>query len=197
MAVERLQLEPLAPVEVLVERGEVPRRDGARQLHDLVHDVRGEPGLRRRGQGGPLLGDRAEHPPGLRRVANDADGAARERGHAGHRADEDVLLPERAPDVRRELGVDGRARKGLAQALDPWRHSPVQLAEDDPAEEVMRDDSRAVDGGEHLGDAAHRVAGAQDRVDRVLVVDAVLEGQHRGGGPDDRADALGGGLRVE
>src|SRR5437016_4682886 len=97
VAVEGLELEPLAAAEVLVERREIPWRDGGRCLHGLVHDAGREPGLRRGGQ----------------------------------------------------------------------------------------------------GDAPHHMTGAQDFVDRVLVVDAILEGEDGRVGSDDGADALGGRLGVE
>src|SRR5437667_363977 len=197
VAVEGLELEPLASGEVLVERREIAWRDGGRCLHGLVHDAGREPGLRRGGQRDDLLDDRPEHPPALRRVANDADRAARECGHACHRADQHVLLPECAPDVRRELGVDRGAGEAPGQRLRARRQPPVELAEDDPAGEVVGDDAGPVDGREHPGDAAHGGTGAQDLVDRVVVVEAVLEGEDGRVGSDDGADALGGRLGVE
>src|SRR5207249_2144671 len=86
---------------------------------------------------------------------------------------------------------------GRAQALRPWGLPPVELAEDDPAEEVVRDHAGALDEREHRGGAAHRVAGAEDLVELGLVVDAVLEREDGGLGTDDGADTLSGRLRVE
>src|SRR2546422_6516637 len=98
---------------------------------------------------------------------------------------------------RSELGVDSGAGEGPGQRLRWRRQPPVELAEDDPAGEVVGDDAGPVDGREHLGDATHRATGAQDLIDRVLVVDAILEGEDGRAGSDDGADALGGRLGVE
>jgi len=72
--------------------------------------------------------------------------------------------------------------KAAAQRLQPRAGAAVELAEDDVAGEAMGDDAGRLDGGEHVGDAAHGVAGPQHAVERLLVVDAVLQRHHRGAG---------------
>src|SRR3989449_2105002 len=50
---------------------------------------------------------------------------------------------------RSELGVDSGAGEGPGQRLRARRQPPVELAEDDPAGEVVGDDAGPVDGREH------------------------------------------------
>ncbi len=182
---QRLQLEPAPLHQVVAERSHQRRRQRLALLDQRLHDVRRERHARRAPERRDLFEDRPEHLPRLRDAAHDADGTPGERGEAGLGADEEILLPQHAPNVRRDLDGYRRGAERVPQPFAARRRPAVELAEDDAAAEAMRDDTGRLDPGEHVRRAADGVGAAEHGVDLLLVVDAVLK-RHHGGLRTDR-----------
>src|SRR5439155_16639005 len=90
-----VEIEPAALEEILGERGSIAGRDGLREFQNLIDRVGREIDAGRAGEGRHFLDERAEQTPGRRRLADDTDRLARDRGRAGPGAEPGVLLPQR------------------------------------------------------------------------------------------------------
>ncbi len=196
VTVERLQLEALAVDEVVVQRRERPGRERVELAHARVREVGRERHALRAPERGHLLEQAPVHPARLGQLADRADRAPQQRGHAGVRSQEHVLLPEGADDAGRDLGGDPRALERGEEGARAWRHAIVHLPEGDApaARWPMTPGSSMM--AKTTATPPSTAPGPSSRPRIVLVVHAVLDGEHRRLGPDDGPHRRRRGLRV-
>ena len=127
--------------------------------------------------------------PAARAARRPGSGATR---HAGL-GDEKQSLRTSEGSGTRSAGITARSHAEEGRSA---RLLAVHLAERMP-EQAVADHAGRLDGGEHLRDAGDHVARAQDGRQLVLVVHAILDGEHAGLRPHHGADGLRGRLGVE
>lgn len=204
--VERVEFHAFAVREVVVEAGiAVLVVHRLHRVEPLRHRVPAEAdalGVRDRDD---LLDDAPVERPRLLGVVDDAERLAGGGGEAGLRADERELVPKRRVDA---VGVVGaHPRRGLAGVVEVVRERRplrwlvfdiVVLPEDNARWSAgVLDDAGLLDRAEDVGDAAPDALGTDDVGEDVLVVDAVLEGEHRGVRTEHRVERRGSVRGVE
>ena len=126
-----------------------------------------------------------------------ADRLAHHAVHAGHRRQEDELLPALAVHVVLRLDVDVGGLGGLDERREPGVGFAVHAA--DPHRRELRGVPHHAGPAEHGRDIGGAGAGrvlAEDRRDALVAVDAVLQGDDAGVRADQRLGQLGRGLGV-
>jgi hypothetical protein len=121
----------------------------------------------------------------------------RVRGHPGVGHEVDVLSPQRAQDVLRDLAGDLGAAARFEKGPAPRGLTPVHLPELYPSEQGVLDHPGGFDGGEDLGDAAEHASLAHDGLELLLVVHAVLDGEHAGVRAEHGREGASRALRIE
>ena len=184
---EPAHLEWPAVLQIVVHRRGHFRRPAVEERDALLDVISGQRDAERAADGHDLTRQIDQKRSRERVAANRPDGPAHGGGRPGHGDEDDVFLPDRAPDVVADLGIDAALLASSMKGLDPLRAAAVIFSEHQPLQRAaLRDHAGTADAGPDISHAAEQRLIAEDRPQHVVLGHAILKRDDAGLGRHDR-----------